>query len=831
MNSTRNLLCTILCLIIAGPQPAAFAQAVSAAAASPAKTGSTKFALTIDNIMRGPGLVGHEPTAVRWSYDSSKLYFQWKQYNDPLETPMDSYVVNRDGSQLRKLTDDEAKLAPPLGGERSKDKKWTLYADSGDLFLYDNEKGVRRQLTKTGDVESQPHFLRGDQKKISFVRNNNLYAMSLDEAMIEQLTDIRAAGAGAAPAAPPAGFGGGGRGQGQGQGRGAGGGGAQTSGDEQRGTDSQEYLKKEERGLLEIINERAKRREEQDAKRKKENPRKPYTLTARQSVTTLQLSPDGKYVIAGVNDSGEGTKNNNVPNYVTESTYTEDIPSRNLVGDNQARTRFAFLNVATGEAKMIDHGQTMKVVNERTKEETSRERPVQFFQQPVWSEDGTRAVTMARSADNKDRWILSADPATGKTKVLVSMHDDAWIGGPGMNTLGWMKNDHDVYFQSEKTGYSQLYSVSADGGAEPKPLTSGSFEVIEAQLSEDKSTFYLTTSEVSPYERHFYSMPAGGGARTKITSLPGNHRVALSRDEKWIADIYSYTNKPPELFVMANQVGASEAKLTNSPAPDFWEYSWLDVPIIEFTARDGVKVPARFYKPANFKKGGPAVVFVHGAGYAQNVHKYWASYYREYMFHHFLVEHGYAVLDIDYRASAGYGRDWRTSIYRFMGGKDLDDQADGAQWLIATQGVDAKRIGIYGGSYGGFITLMALFTQPGVFAAGAALRPVTDWAHYNHAYTSAILNEPQKDAEAYKKSSPIYYAAGLTGALLICHGMVDTNVHFQDTVRLVQKLIELRKENWEVAVFPIEDHGFVHPTSWADEYKRIFKLFEKNLKM
>ena len=778
--------------------------------------------------MRGPGLVGHEPAGVRWSHDASVIYFQWKKYNDPLETPMDTYVVNRDGSGLRKLSEEEAKLAPPMGGERSKDKKWTVYAESGDLFLYDNEKGTRRQLTKTGDVESQPHFARGLANKITFVRNNNLFAMALDEPMIEQLTDIRAAGAGPAVAAPLAG-GGGGRGQ---QGR-QGGAGAQTtsSSDEQRGTDSQEYLKKEERGLLEIVNERAKRREEAEAKRKKENPRKPYTLAARQTVTALQLSPDGKYAIAGINESADGSKNNNVPNYVTESTYTEDIPSRNLVGDNQSRTRFAFLDVATGEAKMLDHGQTTKVVNPRTKEETSGERPVQFFQSPIWNEDGSRAVVNARSADNKDRWILSVDPATGKTKVLVTMHDDAWIGGPGANTLGWMKNGRDIYFQSEKTGFSQLYAVSADGGGEePRALTAGKFEVIEAQLSEDKSTFYLTTSEVSPYERHFYSMLIDGGPRTKITTMPGNHRTLLSRDEKWIADVYSYTNKPPELFVMPNQTGAAEAKLTTSPAPEFSQYSWLDVPIVEFTARDGVKVPARFYKPANYKKGGPAVVFVHGAGYAQNVHKYWASYYREYMFHHFLMEHGYTVLDIDYRASAGYGRDWRTSIYRFMGGKDLDDQADGAQWLIATQGVDAKRIGIYGGSYGGFITLMALFTQPGVFAAGAALRPVTDWAHYNHGYTSAILNEPQKDSEAYKKSSPIYFVSGLKGALLICHGMVDTNVHFQDTVRLVQKLIELRKENWEVAVFPVEDHGFVQPSSWADEYKRIFNLFEKNLK-
>jgi dipeptidyl aminopeptidase/acylaminoacyl peptidase len=125
---------------------------------------------------------------------------------------------------------------------------------------------------------------------------------------------------------------------------------------------------------------------------------------------------------------------------------------------------------------------------------------------------------------------------------------------------------------------------------------------------------------------------------------------------------------------------------------------------------------------------------------------------------------------------------------------------------------------------------MALFTSPDTFAAGAALRPVTDWAHYNHGYTSNILNEPAKDAEAYRKSSPIYFADKLKGALLIAHGMVDTNVHFQDSVRLAQRLIELRKENWELAPYPVENHGFERASSWADEYKRILKLFEENLR-
>ncbi|UCC48661.1 MAG: prolyl oligopeptidase family serine peptidase, partial [Gemmatimonadota bacterium] len=133
------------------------------------------------------------------------------------------------------------------------------------------------------------------------------------------------------------------------------------------------------------------------------------------------------------------------------------------------------------------------------------------------------------------------------------------------------------------------------------------------------------------------------------------------------------------------------------------------------------------------------------------------------------------------------------------------------------------------GSYGGFLTLMAMFTKPGTFAAGAALRPVTDWAYYRHGYTSEILGLPQDDAEAYRRSSPIYHAEGLEGALLIAHGMIDQNVHFQDTVRLVERLIELGKDNWEVAIYPKEDHEFKHAWSWTDEYNRVLRLFEENL--
>jgi dipeptidyl aminopeptidase/acylaminoacyl peptidase len=455
------------------------------------------------------------------------------------------------------------------------------------------------------------------------------------------------------------------------------------------------------------------------------------------------------------------------------------------------------------------------------------------------SRDGKHVVVSVRSSDNKDWWLCTLNPETGKARVLDHVHDDAWVrsgGDFGGGMAGWLPDNVRYWYVAERDGWMHLYVV--DAGAEtpanPVQLTKGKWEVSTVDLSPDEKDFYITSTEAHPGERQMYRLPIGGGDRTKITSMVGSSQTEASPDGQMLGVIFSASAKPPEVYLMANKAGAEMTQVTTSTSASWRSYKWIAPELVTVPARDGAQVYARLFTPemvgAKRHPSAPAVLFVHGAGYLQNAHKYWSSYYREYMFNHLLASRGYVVLDMDYRASAGYGRDWRTAIYRHMGGTDLDDIVDGAQWLVKTQKVNAKHIGLYGGSYGGFITLMAMFTTPDVFAAGAALRPVTDWAHYNHGYTSNILNEPQNDAEAYRQSSPIYFADKLKGALLICHGMVDTNVHFQDTVRLVQRLIELRKENWELAVFPVEDHAFEQDSSWADEYKRILKLFETNLK-
>ena len=765
------------------------ALAVIAGTAHPTGTKATRaaggFELTVDSIMRGPKLVGYPPTGLRWSGDSARLYFEWRR---PGEDETSTWVVGRDGGEPKKLSDAERRNAPPASGVWDKAHRRVLFVDQGDIVLLDSVSGMRRNITRTTGGESNPRWARRESA-VTFVRDNNLFAVPIDSGEIAQLTDV------------------------------------QAKKRDPRETDSQKFVKAEEQKLIEhtrVEAEKKKKAEEKDKARALPK----FELADRQSATDLQLSPDGLHVFVLIVERTETAKRPNVPNYVTESSYTEDIPARTFVGDAQDKRTLAIMNLETGKAQTAEG-------------EFGEKRQVRWGM-PQISDDGSLAVAHVRADDNKDRWLVAVDPESGKSRVLDTLHDDAWVrdvGGFGPNdpSFGWFPDQKHLWFLCERDAWMHLYSLDATADQPAaRQLTHGKWEIESATLSPDRKKFYITSTEVHPGERHIYAMAAEGGARTKLTSMTGGSAGEVSPDDSTFGIIYSSSTKPHEVYLMPNRPGAAATQVTTTPTEEWRSFKWIEPQLITYKTRDGVDVYARLFTPemigARRDPAAPAVVFVHGAGYAQNAHKYWPSYYREYMFHNLLASRGYVVLDPDYRASSGYGRDWRTAIYRHMGGKDLEDVVDGAKYLVDKHKVNAKHIGVYGGSYGGFITLMAMFTSPDTFAAGAALRPVTDWSHYNHGYTANILNEPQADAEAYRKSSPIYFAEGLKGALLILHGMVDTNVLFQDSVRLTQRLIELRKPNWSIAPYPVENHGFEEETSWADEYKRILNLFEQHLK-
>jgi dipeptidyl aminopeptidase/acylaminoacyl peptidase len=777
--------------------------ALTATSVSTEQNGTKTFSLTVDSIMRGPELVGNPPNNLRWSGDSKELYFEWLI---PKDDQPSTWVVGRDGGTPRRLTDAERRTAPLANGQWDAKRRRILGVDRGDIVIIDSVTRQRIDVTRTTGNESNPRWAT-DETHVTFVRDNNLFIVPIETVSagaVIQLTDVQARRA------------------------------------DPRTTDSQKFIKEEEVQILDWVEQEAarrKRREELD--RSRALPK--FEIGERQNIADAALSGDGKFAYLVVNDRAQ-SRAAQVPRFVSESSFTEQIPARTFVGDAQDRRRIAVLNLESGEAVWAGIDGVSDVVaipkppfgdepRPPAKPDPAPKRDVRWGS-PILTADGQIAVSSVRAADNTERWFVRIDPATGKTTVLDHIKDEAWVRDGGQ---GWLPDNKRMWFLAEHDGWMHLYTVDATMAAPArKQLTSGTFEIDAVSLSADGGTFFIESSEAHPGERHLYAMSVDGGPRTRLTSTVGAHAGTISPDNTTFGLVSSSANRPPEIFLMANRANAPAIKVTTSPSAEWQSYKWVEPQLVTYRSRDGKEVYARLFTPemvgAKRDPKAPAVVFVHGAGYLQNAHKYWSTYYREYMFHHLLASRGYVVLDPDYRASAGYGRDWRTAIYRWMGGHDLNDVVDGAAFLVKTQKVNAKRIGVYGGSYGGFITLMALFTSPDTFAAGAALRPVTDWSHYNHGYTSNILNEPQGDAEAYRKSSPIYFAEGLKAPLLIAHGMVDVNVHFQDSVRLVQRLIELRKENWEIAPYPVEDHGFVEATSWADEYKRILKLFEENLK-
>ena len=762
--------------------------------------------LTVEKIMRDPRWIGVAPSNIFWGEDSKQLYFNW----NPDKNQGDSlYTISTINRTPQKVSPAVRRNLPALNGNYNRARTRKLYEKNGDIFLLDIIVGKITQITFTTEREFNPTF-SSDERKVVFTSGMNLYSWETGTGAFVQLTDFRKG----------------------------------TKKGDAKLTDQERWLKADQLAYFQVLKERNTNKKATERMQKADRPRRPKEIYIEEkNVDQLHLSPDGKTITYRLTKTAT-VKNTIVPSYVTESGYTEDLPARTKVGTPAngyellvyTIEKDTVLSVKTDDIPGIfdatdfrkDYpAKTSKT--EKGKEKKPEPRSVIMFG-PYWSDDGKNNVVVVRAQDNKDRWLLSLDVSTQKLKLLDRQRDEAWVGGPGTGfgsgAIGWVNNNQ-LWFQSEESGYSHLYVYDFTTGKK-QSLTSGKYEVQAVELSNDKKIFYITTNEVHPGEKHFYKLPSDGGKAEKLTTLTGANEVTLSPDEKWMAVRYSASNKPWELYLMENKAGAKPQQITNSLSGEFKSYAWREPEVTTFKARDGVDVYTRVFKPAN--PNGAAVIFVHGAGYLQNAHKWWSSYFREYMFHNLLADRGYTVLDMDYRASAGYGRDWRTGIYRFMGGKDLTDNVDGAKWLVDTYKINPKRIGIYGGSYGGFITLMALFTTPDVFAAGAALRPVTDWAHYNQGYTANILNEPASDSIAYAKSSPLYHAAGLKGHLLICHGMVDVNVHFEDAVRLTQRLIELGKDNWELAVYPMEDHGFVESSSWTDEYKRILKLFEENLK-
>lgn len=813
--------------------------------------------ITLDKIMADPEWLGRPAEGAYWADDSQSIFYDRKRAGQQIR---DSYEADLDGNVLRVIEDKDRGKIDSASGVISSDGKQKVWQRSGDLFLKDLATGKIRQLTRTQARESSPQFT-ADGKGIVFSRDNTVLVRNLRNGFEEELVVVKTE---EDPAK------------------------AREKGREGYLPEQQqklfEYLRK--------VRKDEDEGREANQQRQAADPTRtslPIYLGSSHSIGSMDLSLNGRWCLV-VLKSKQATngENDKMPEFVHESGYVNSRNVRPLVGtgksvsdrlvlidirkqaeheidlkqlpgitddpladvkasnkawleaqptsaDDAKEDELAEKDELQGESpESEDKSQSSKPENGDAKNSDPKPRAVQVGS-IAWSPDGDLVAIQFFSADNKDRWICSLNIREKKLDVVMHRRDPAWINW-NVGSIDWLSDNQSISFISEETGYAHLY-VAHIPSAATRQLTSGEFVVRDVQHGLSGKYIYYKANQPHPGIYEIYRVDWKTGEIDQLTNLGGMNDYKISPDEKNLLVIHSTATSPEELWIqpisdMVDKAKPEPKQITLTVSAEFKDLPWIEPQFITVQSRSGKPIHARLYLPPNHDpaKQYPAVIFIHGAGYLQNAHQGWSGYFREFMFHSLLAYRGYVVLDMDYRASAGYGRDWRTAIYRHMGGPELEDLKDGKDWLVKNQSVAADRVGLYGGSYGGFLTLMALFRQPNEYACGAALRPVTDWVHYNHGYTSNILNTPEMDPEAYVRSSPIEFAEGLEDPLLMCHGMVDDNVFFKDTVRLAQRLIELKKKDWEVAVYPVEPHGFVQPSSWYDEYRRIFELFEENLK-
>ncbi len=496
---------------------------------------------------------------------------------------------------------------------------------------------------------------------------------------------------------------------------------------------------------------------------------------------------------------------------------------------------------------------------------------VSNFRRLAWTADGRSLIIDRNDKDTKRRQLFYIHHAASKDEqqIIISEETDAkWQAPLSAIFEPNPKDAAQLFFCSEKDGYNHIYLVKLqaetraaasvsdptarvqEGGEKLSDqvnvtqLTTGKWQVEWAKWSTNGDRIVYSSTQGGTAKRSFYAISPQGTSVELPGVRDGGMLTTPQMDDQNSQPVLMYSasrwNMPDDLYAQKVCPGCEgfnpPVQLTRTVPDAFSKRTWIEPRFIDIPSRDGKQIKSKIYIPGGFdqKKKYPMVVFVHGAGYLQNTINGWNNYYREFMFNELLAQRGYVVIDIDYRGSAGYGRDWRTDVYDFLGGKDYDDHLDAIDFMMKNYAVDPKHVGVYGGSYGGFMAEMLAFRAPDKIAAAAALRPVADWKNYyasSPGYTAQRLGFPDKNPEAYKRSSPISYADGLKTQLLILHGIVDDNVHVEDSMQLTEKLIRLGKtEYFTEQFYPAENHGFVRPTSWTDEYTRILSFFEKNLK-
>ncbi|MEX0685733.1 MAG: alpha/beta fold hydrolase [Balneolales bacterium] len=437
----------------------------------------------------------------------------------------------------------------------------------------------------------------------------------------------------------------------------------------------------------------------------------------------------------------------------------------------------------------------------------------------------------------KEREVTVFDLENKTQMVIFKNRTDGWIYPP-LSRLDFAPNDDKLLLTSEQDGFSHVYTLNPDG-SEQVQHSQGEYEVSWAVWKDDQTIVYASTAE-GPGERHIYTFSLDTGDTRKFTQDEGyRYDFNLSPDRRYLVYHKTYWNEPADLHLLdLDRPEHKENQITESVPGRFTSINWQTPEYIRYPSRDGERmISMSVLKPVNFEPNQkyPVIVFAHGSGSLQNVFKGWSiNFFREYMFNQYLNKHGYVVVEVDFRHSTGYGREFREDVTNRMGYYETNDIIDALDYLDTTGGfVDLDRVGIYGGSYGGFLALYAVSLAPERFHVAAALRAVTNWENYYYAnpwYAGARLGHPDENPGHYKRSSPLTYADSLTRPVLLLHGLIDDNVGFQDAMQYINRLMQSGNHDFELMVYPSEGHAFKQQESWYDKYSRIDNFFERHLK-
>ena len=788
-------------------------------------------AITIEQAMADPDWIGPPVQHPYWSVDGQSVYYSLKQNGTQIR---DLHRIGlADGKDA--IVGPEAMPAAD-GADAVFDRTHTraAFVRNGDVFIRDVATARLTQVTRTAQRESAPQF-SADGRALQYRSGNDWFVYDI-------------AGGIGGPAAVVK---------------------AEKDPDAKKPDDLADLQLKFFSTVREIKADRDAQKKHDEAFEKADPSRapRPFYVGDDVRIEGTSLAPDGRWLLVFTTPKAyEKGKAGKLQHFVTESGYEEQQDERTRVGRNDPAPQSIVLldlaehaqyKLAAGDLPGI-HDDPLKAIREENakrakddktakpdadkkkdaKDDKPKERAIRIVSDAEdgggggveWSADGRNVAIQIRAIDNKDRWIATVDFGAHKLVTQHRLTDPAWINW-SFNEFGWEKDDRTLWYVSEETGYAQLYAKSPGGKA--SALTHGTFEVSAPVLSPDGKWFYVRANAEAPYAYDVYRVAAGGGELKRISSLKGLQEFGLSPDGRQLALLRSGPYLPPQVALVER----------------------------------GRRRRARSHRHAHGRVQGDRVARAQDRRSAFDAHE--AADLRQALraegFRRFEEVSGGALrarrrlhaeraravavllprADVPQPAQrarlrrARHGLPRQRRLRPRLAHRDLPPDGPLPSSRISstactgskrTHSVDANRIGVYGGSYGGFMTLIAMFRAPDVFKAGAALRPVTDWTQYNHEYTSNILNDPQIDPIAYERSSPIEFADGLKGHLLIAHGMIDDNVLFEDSARLYQKLIELHKDNFEIAPYPMERHGFVHADSWLDEYKRIYRLFETSLK-